>query len=90
MAKPAPIKPKEIEPADIIENERPDGRHSVTRHQTKFAKDIRAILVEHTKRNLILYKLSIRAQQYRLLKEKLRRLELRDAQRTQVKKDLFA
>ena len=90
LAKPAPIAPKEIEPADVIENERPDGRYSVTKHQTKFAKDIRAMLDEHTRRNLILYKLSIRAQRKRLLMEKLRRLEAREAQRVALqKRDLF-
>jgi hypothetical protein len=64
---PAPEKPNEPE----------DGRGSVIRAQTKFGKDIRAMMEGHAKRNEILYAVSIRAQRYRLLKEKLRRLEAR-------------
>jgi hypothetical protein len=76
-AKPAPKEPKEIEIAETISREKPDGRGSVIRAQTKFAKYIREMMDGHTKRNEILYALSIRAQRYRLLKEKLRRLEAR-------------
>jgi hypothetical protein len=67
----------ELEIAETISREKPDGRGSVLRAQTKFAKDIRAMLEGHAKHNFILYQLSIRAQRYRLLKEKLRRLEAR-------------
>jgi hypothetical protein len=72
---------KELEIAEVISRERPDGRCSVIRAQTKFAKYIRDMLDDHKyendRRNQIIYALSIRTQRYRLLKEKLRRLEAR-------------
>jgi hypothetical protein len=74
---PAPEKPNEPEIADVISRKKPDGRGSVIRAQTKFAKYLREMMEGHSKRNEILYALSIRAQRYRLLKEKLRRLEAR-------------
>jgi hypothetical protein len=74
---------KEPEIADTILNEELK-KGTITRAQTKFAKYIRELLDDHKhrneQRNLIMYALSIRAQRYRLLKEKLRRLELREAQ----------
>lgn len=73
---PSPVA-KDPEIAETISRAKPDGRGSVIRAQTKFAKDIRAMMEGHTRRNEILYALSIRAQRYRLLKEKLRRLEQR-------------
>jgi hypothetical protein len=78
-ARPQPVskEPSTPEIAEVISRERPDGRGSVVRAQTKFAKDIRAMMEGHSKRNFVLYQLSIRAQRYRLLKEKLRRLEAR-------------
>jgi hypothetical protein len=78
-AKPEPIlkEPSAPEIAEVISRAKPDGRGSVIRAQTKFAKDIRAMMEGHAKRNEILYAVSIRAQRYRLLKEKLRRLEAR-------------
>jgi hypothetical protein len=79
-AKPQPIKSTEPEIADTISNEKPDGRRSLIKAQTKFAKDIKAMMEGNAKRNLILYWLSIRAQRKRLLMEKLRRLEAREAQ----------
>jgi len=79
------LEPKELEIAEVISREKPDGRGSVVRAQTKFAKHIGEMLDDHKheneRRNQIIYALSIRAQRYRLLKEKLRRLELREAQR---------
>jgi hypothetical protein len=87
MAKPLDPNPvaKELEIAEVISREKPDGRGSVVRAQTKFAKYIRDMLDDHKRendrRNQIIYALSIRRQRYRLLKEKLRRLELREAQR---------
>ena len=88
--------PKEPEPADVLEQDRLI-KEGTTKCESKFLKDIRAMLDEHTGRNLALYALSIRARRYRLLKEKLRRLELREAQRVVaqqraplVKKDLFS
>jgi hypothetical protein len=72
---------KELEIAETITNKKPDGRGSGIRAQTKFAKYLRELMERHSKRNELLYALSIRAQRYRLLKEKLRRLELSEAQR---------
>jgi hypothetical protein len=89
-------KPKELEVGDVISREKPDRRGSVIRSQTQFAKFIREMLDDHKqkneRKNLIIYALSIRAQRYRLLKEKLRRLELREAERVAQRKkmDLFA
>jgi hypothetical protein len=84
-SKPTPKEPKEIEIAETISRDKPDGRGSVVRAQTKFAKYIREMLDNHKheaeRRNLIIYALSIRRQRMRLLKEKLRRLELREAER---------
>jgi hypothetical protein len=77
-ARPSPEKPKELEIAEVISREKPDGRCSVVRAQTKFAKYIREMLDDHKheneRRNQIIYALSIRAQRKRLLFEKLRRL----------------
>jgi hypothetical protein len=81
--KPAPKESKNLEIAETINREKPDRRGSVIRAQTKFAKYIKELLDDHKQRNeqrnLIVYALSIRAQRYRLLKEKLRRLEAREA-----------
>jgi hypothetical protein len=82
-AKPLPTPEKPIEPeiAGVISRDKPDGRGSVIRAQTKFAKYIRDMLDDHKheteRRNQIIYGLSIRARRCRLLKEKLRRLEAR-------------
>jgi hypothetical protein len=79
--KPSPQSPKEVGIAETISRDRPDGRGSVIRAQTKFAIYIKELMEGHAKRNELLYALSIRAERYRLLKEKLRRLEARQAQR---------
>jgi hypothetical protein len=80
-AKPAPVGPDKLEIAETISRAKPDGRGSVIRAQTKFAKYLKDLIDDHKQRNeqkiLIMYALSIRAQRYRLLKEKLRRLEAR-------------
>jgi hypothetical protein len=98
-AKPTPKESKELEIAETISREKPDGRGSVVRAQTKFAKYIREMLDDHKheneRRNQIIYALSVRAQRKRLLLEKLRRLELREtervAQRNQGgRRDLFS
>ena len=97
--KPAPKESKDLEIAETISSEKPDGRGSVIRAQTKFAKYLRELLDDHKHRteqkNLIMYALSIRAQRKRLLFEKLRRLELREAQRVAQqnqggRRDLFS
>jgi hypothetical protein len=82
-AKPKPVSEEPIAPeiGETIGNGKPDRRGSVIRAQTKFAKDIMEMLEDHKhrneQRNQIMYAISIRAQRYRLLKEKLRRLEAR-------------
>jgi hypothetical protein len=80
-AESTPKAPKELELADVIQREKPDGRGSVTRAQTKFIKDLKAMLNEHTERNKKLYLISIYIRKKRLLMEKLRRLKLREAER---------
>ena len=72
--------PKPIEPADVIEQER-IIKEATTKFESKFIKDIRTMLDEHSKHNLAMYALSIRVRHKRLLMEKLRRLEAREAQR---------
>ena len=66
IAKPPDPNPvaKELEIAEVISREKPDGRGSVVRAQTKFAKYIRDMLDDHKlendRRNQIIYALSIR------------------------------
>src|ERR1700722_18609192 len=81
-APPVPPVPNELEVGDVIENDKVVVE-AVTQFQTKFAKEIRSMLEGHTKRNILLYKLSLRYQKRRLLYEKLKRLEARVAQRNQ-------
>ena len=59
-AKPKPIskEPKEVEIAETISREKPDGRGSVIRAQTQFAKFIREMMEGHAKRNKLAYALS--------------------------------
>lgn len=81
--------PKPLEPADVLEQERV-VKEETTKFESKFIKEMRAMFNERKGRNLALYFLSIKAQRYRLLKEKLRRLEVREAQRVaHQKRDLF-
>lgn len=79
--KDAQTAPKELEAGDIIENDKITNGN-LLRAQTKFAKDIRAMLEGHTNRNTVLYILSLEAKRKRLLAEKLRRL--RTAQEAQT------
>jgi hypothetical protein len=90
----------DLSPADVIEQEKLI-KESTTKFESKFIKEIRSLFDEHKRRNLVLYALSIKAQRKRLLMEKLRRLEAREAQRitregvvlqTQlpIKRDLFS
>jgi hypothetical protein len=81
-AKPIPIAQKELEVGDVIENDGPI-RGEIIKAQTKFAKDLMQMLEGHTKRNTLLYKLSIRNQIRRLKREKLKRLEAKVAQQNQ-------
>jgi hypothetical protein len=78
-------KPTAPSALNVISRAKPDRRGSVIRSQTMFAKFIREMLDDHKRKNaqkqLILYAISIKLQRYRLLKEKLRRLEIREADR---------
>jgi hypothetical protein len=76
------IAEKELEVGDVIENKERLGG-SVIRAQTKFAKQIKEMLEGHTHRNLIEYKLALKARIRRLKYEKLKRLEARVAQQNQ-------
>lgn len=82
IAELAPQEPKELEVGDVIKNEKVVAE-AVTKFQTKFAQEIKAMLDHHTTRNILLYKLSIRHQLRRLKLEKLRRLEAKAAQQAQ-------
>jgi hypothetical protein len=83
--------PKPIEPSDTIINEGLKSG-SLVRVQTKFAKDIKEMLQGHLKQNLMNYAISLEMKKRRLLREKLRRLQLAQlAQQKEPKaKDLFA
>ena len=96
----APKEPKELEPADVLEQER-IIKEATTKFESKFIKDILTMLEGHNKHNeqrhLLLYAMSIRVRHKRLLMEKLRRLEAREAQRVAQqgrmvlpKRDLFS
>jgi hypothetical protein len=81
-AKPTPPEPKELEVGDVIQNDKIiQGR--VVRAQTRFAKDLMAMLETHTLRNSLLYEVSRRHLRKRLLFEKLKRLQARQAQQNQ-------
>jgi hypothetical protein len=74
--------PKEPEIGDVIENDKKlNGK--LIRMQTKFAHEIKEMLEGHTRRNLLMYKLSLRQQIHRLKAAKLRKLEERAAQQNQ-------
>jgi hypothetical protein len=81
-SKTAQKEPRELEVGDVIENEG-SIRGEVIKAQTKFANEIKQMLEVHTKRNSLLYKLSIRHQIRRLKFAKLKRLEARVAQQNQ-------
>jgi hypothetical protein len=76
----APKEPKELEPADVLGQDRLI-KEGGTKFESKFIKEIRMMLDEHKGRSVALYALSIRVRHKRLLMEKLRRLEAREAQR---------
>src|ERR1700722_13339420 len=77
---PQPLKVLEV--GDVVENDRVIAE-AVTKFQTKFANEIRDMLKQHTLRNTLLYKLSLKHQIHRLKLEKLRRLEAKAAQQNQ-------
>jgi hypothetical protein len=76
----APKDPKELEPADVLGQDMLI-KEGGTKFESKFIKEIRMMLDEHKGRSVALYPLSIRVRHKRLLMEKLRRLEAREAQR---------
>jgi hypothetical protein len=88
---------KQPELAEVLE---PEKIVKVT-FESKFLKDIKAMLDEHKKRNELVYLKWIYVRRKRLLVEKLRRLEAREAERereahqqiaspvAQQKRDLF-
>jgi hypothetical protein len=69
-----PKEPRLIEPADLLEGEQ-DRRGSLVRAQTKFAKDLRAMMEGNAKRNTLYYLITLESKRKRLLAEKLRRLK---------------
>ena len=78
-----PKPPKDPEIAEAIVNVgRRDGR--VTRFESRFKKEIRTMLEGHARRNVEFYYAALQHRRYRLLKEKLRRL-----QAAQQPRDLF-
>jgi hypothetical protein len=86
----APKEPeRRLRIGDVIET---DGRRagSVKRLETKFLKDIRAMLQGLMEQNLKLYAAYLAHRKHQLLREKLRRLELAQREREQpAKRDLF-
>jgi hypothetical protein len=84
--KPAPQPATKV--IEVLTAERPKA-DVTTKFERQFIKDLRAMLEGHTQRNLMEYKLALRARIHRLKKEKLRRLLALQAQRDQ-KKDLFS
>jgi hypothetical protein len=71
--------------AEVIVTERPKAE-SVTRFERKFIKDFKAMLEDHKRRNVALYRLSLLSKLHRLKAETARRLETQP----KVKKDLFS
>jgi hypothetical protein len=79
IAAEAPKEPKKLEVADTIKNdEKLKGR--LLRIQPKFAKDVRAMMEGHAQQNLVNYHISLMNRKRKLLAEKLRRLQLAEAQ----------
>jgi hypothetical protein len=77
---------------EVHTTERPKA-DVTTKFERQFIKDLRTMLESHTQRNLMEYKLALRARIHRLKKEKLRRLLALQAQReaqAPQKKDLFS
>ena len=69
------------EEPEIAETTTNDGRVDgpIKRVETKFARDIRAMMQSHVDKNLAFYVASLEYRRYRLLKEKLRRLKAQEA-----------
>jgi hypothetical protein len=74
--------------AEVIETEHPRAE-TVTRFERRFIKDFKAMLEDHKRRNVALYRLSLLTRIQKLKAEMARRLEALPAQ-PKVKKDLFS
>jgi hypothetical protein len=73
--------------AEVIETDRPRAE-AVTRFERKFIKDFKAMLEDHKKRNVALYRLALLTRIQRLKAEMARRLEALPAK--PQKRDLFS
>jgi hypothetical protein len=73
--------------AEVIETERPKVE-TVTRFERKFIKDFRAMLEDHKRRNVALYRLTLLTRIHKLKAERSRRLEA--LQPRPQKRDLFS
>jgi hypothetical protein len=71
--------------AEVIETERPRAE-TVTKFERRFIKDFRAMLEDHKRRNVALYRLTLLTRLQKLKAEMARRLETQP----KVKKDLFS
>jgi hypothetical protein len=83
----------ELKTVETLTNE--GRRHGpINRLESKFKKELKAMLQGHADRNLALYAASLQHRKRRLLLEKLRRLEARQnqpqASNVQQHRDLFA
>jgi hypothetical protein len=74
--------------AEVIETEHPKAQ-SITRFQNKFIKDFKAMLDNHKRRNVALYRLTLLTKLQRLKAERARRLEAIQPQ-VSAKRDLFS
>jgi hypothetical protein len=74
--------------AEIIETEHPKAQ-AITRFQNKFIKDFKAMLDNHKRRNVALYRLTLLTKLQRLKAERARRLEAVQPQ-VSAKRDLFS
>ena len=72
--------------AEVIESERPRAE-AVTRFERKFIKDFKAMLEDHKRRNVALYRVALLTRIQRLKAEMARRLEAREQPK---KRDLFS
>jgi hypothetical protein len=88
----APKEPEDPKIGEMIKNEEL-RKGAIYRAQTKFAKEIRTMLENHTQRNLEQYRRTLLAKIYRLKREKLRHLQAKNSDITpskqDQKKDLF-
>jgi hypothetical protein len=79
---------KEPEIADVVENE--GRRHgTLSKFESAFIKEMRGMLEGHADKNLMIYAALVHNRKRKLLREKLRRLEARQAAQ-QKPRDLFA